>query len=115
MVIPVPVLVPRKERRKQADRRCRHRLELALPALIRPFEARHGRLEEEVRPVANFSRDGLFFTTWLEHYYPEMRLLVTFPYVSGNSVHRIYFGKVVRLERLPKRGLGVAVRFLLMP
>ncbi len=60
----------------------------------------------------NLTRNGLYFTTWLEHYHQGMRVLVTFPYCSVACVRREYLGRVVRVERLPDGHLGVAVGFL---
>lgn len=105
----VPLL--QRERRRHNERRRRHRVKLSLPARFRPFDPRYGHVEE-VQTVLNFTRNGLYFTTWLEHYYQELRVLVTFPCCSEASARREYLGKVVRVERLPDGRLGVAVHLL---
>ncbi len=111
MVTAAVLALPQKERRSHTERRRRHRVKLSLSARFRPFDPRSGRLEE-VQTILNFTRNGFYFATWFEHYYPGMRLLVTFPYCSVNPVRREYLGKIVRLERLPDGRLGVAVHFL---
>ena len=61
------------------------------------------------RGIANHSEhisaDGLYFTASLQHYYEEMRLMVTSPFPPE-------IGEVVRVERLTDGRVGVAVRFL---
>ena len=100
-----------EDRRNRSDRRRRHRVKLPLLARLRPFDPRHGQLEE-VQTTLNFTRDGLYFPTWLEHYYLGMFVLVVFPDSSVASVRLECLGKVVRLERLADGRLGVAVQFL---
>ncbi len=111
MVAAVVVPLLQKERRSRTERRRRNRVKLSLPARFRPFDPRYGQLEE-VQMTVDFTRNGLYFTTWLEHYHPGMRVLVTFPYCSVARVRRDYLGCVVRVERLPDGHLGIAVRFL---
>ena len=57
------------------------------------------------------ARDGLYFTTSLEHYYVGMWLMLTFPYAPADPIKREQIGKVVRLERLADGRVGVAVEF----
>jgi hypothetical protein len=102
---------PQGDRRKPRDRRGRQRLDLALPARLRPFEPRYW-FAEEIQIASNFTREGLYFKTPLEHYYVNMRLLVTFPYLQANRVSRQYLGKIVRLDRLQDGYSGIAVQFL---
>lgn len=99
------------EPRSQTERRRRHRVKVALPARVRPFDPRLGHLEE-VQHTLNFSRDGLYFGTWAEYYCPGMRVLITFPCCSRARNRREYLGKIVRIERLPDGRRGVAVRFV---
>jgi len=99
------------ESRSQAERRRRHRVKVALPARVRPFDPRLGHLEE-VQDTLDFSRDGLYFGTWAEYYSPGMRVLITFPCCSLARNRREYLGKIVRIERLPDGRRGVAVRFM---
>lgn len=107
------VVVPlaKKERGNQTESRRRHRVKLFLPARFRIFHPGYSQLEE-VQTTLNFTRKGLYFTTWLEHYRPEMRVLVTFPFCSTASVRREYLGKIVRVDRLSNGQLGVAVEFV---
>jgi len=99
------------EPRSQTERRRRHRVKVALPVRVRPFDPRLGNLEE-VQDTLNFSRDGIYFGTWAEYYCPEMRVLITFPCRGQARNRREYLGKIVRIERLPDGRRGVAVRFV---
>jgi hypothetical protein len=99
------------ERRRRDERRQRQRLEVSLPARLRPFNSEYWRLEE-VQTTLNFTRNGLYFVTWNEHYSLGMRVLVTLPYRKAGSVHRDYLGQIVRLERLVDGRWGVALQFL---
>jgi hypothetical protein len=95
-----------------ADARTRKRLKLCLPVHVRPFDARYMEIED-VGQVVDFTRDGLYFTTLLPHYFVGMRLIVTFPFGEKVSAHRKFLATVVRLEHLDNDNRGVAVRFLL--
>jgi hypothetical protein len=100
-----------EDRRNRSDRRRRHRVKLPLLARLRPFDPRYGQLEE-VQSTLDFTREGLYFTTWLEHYCLGMFVLVVFPDSSAASVRLECLGKIVRLERLADGRLGIAVQFL---
>ena len=99
------------ERRCRDERRHRQRLKVSLPARLRPFNSEYWPLEE-VQTTVNFTRNGLYFVTWTEHYSLGMRVLVTLPYGSPDRVHKEYLGQIVRLERLTDGGWGVALQFL---
>jgi len=103
--------LPGYEPRRRNERRRRERLNVSLPARLRTFDVDFWRTEE-VQTTLNFTRNGLYFPTWTEHYALEMRVLVTLPYRSAGSVHREYLGKVVRLERLADGRVGVALQFV---
>jgi hypothetical protein len=95
-----------------ADARTRKRLKVALPVHIRPFDARYMEIED-IGQVVDFTRDGLYFTTAMPHYFVGMRLIATFPFGEKVSAHRKFLATVVRLEDLGNHHRGVAVRFLL--
>lgn len=95
-----------------ADARTRKRLKVCLPVHLRPFDARYMEIEDVGR-VVDFTRDGLYFTTAMPHYFLGMRLIVTFPFGEKVSAHRKFLATVVRLEHLDNDNRGVAVRFLL--
>lgn len=97
---------------KQRDPRRRTRLQLSLPAHVRPFDARYSHIED-VAQVANFTREGLYFTTRMPHYVVGMRLIVTFPFGDNVSAHRKFLATIVRLEEKGGETRGVGVRLLL--
>lgn len=104
--ITVPVRKPRH------DKRDRQRLKVSLPVHVRPFEARFADIED-VAQVIDFTRDGIYFTTSMPHYFMGMRLIATFPYGDKASVRRRFLASVVRLEHRDDGSHGVAVRVLL--
>src|SRR5947209_5315458 len=91
--------------------RRRLRLKYSRPVPV-ASEAKNGYVEE-VRTTLNVSRDGLYFTTSLEHYRVGMLTAVTFPYSPADPVKMEEIGEVVRVERLGDGRTGIAVRFLL--
>ncbi len=93
------------------DLRLRKRANLNLPALLWPFEPRYRHLRE-VAKVKNFTRDGLYFTTRLKHYFVGMKLLVTFPFCRQAPALRDFLGSVVRIETLADGTFGVALRLI---
>lgn len=95
---------------RRSERRNRLRLKFSRPVRV-GSEAKYGYVEE-VRTTVNVSRDGLYFTTALKHYYVGMWLLLTFPYSPVDPIKTEEIGKVVRLERLADGRVGVAVQFL---
>lgn len=93
------------------DLRRRGRAKLELPALLWPFEPKFRHLKE-VRNVRNFTRDGLYFTTSMGHYFVGMKLLVIFPFCRQAPTLRDFLGRVVRIESLPDGTSGIALRFI---
>ena len=68
---------------------------------------------EDINETANTSREGLYFITGRESYYPGMRLVVTRPYyLPTDPLNREYLGEVVRVEQLENCRQGVAVKLL---
>ena len=94
------------------DARRRKRVEVSLPVHLCAFDARFRDIED-VGEVADFTRDGLYFTTCMPHYFIGLRLVVTFPFGDKVVAHRKFLGSIVRVEDLGEGKSGVAVRFLL--
>lgn len=92
--------------------RRRERLKMSLPLEVRPFDARFSDVRD-VGEVVDFTRDGLFFSTCMPHYFVGMRLLVTFPFGDRVSAHKKFLGSVVRIEERSNGSVGVAVKFIL--
>jgi len=92
--------------------RRRERLRVSLPVQVQPFDARFIDIVD-VGEVTDFTRDGLYFTSCMPHYFMGMRLIVTFPFGDQASAHKRFLGTIVRMEDRPDGSLGVAVRFLL--
>src|ERR1700686_2422624 len=67
----------------------------------------------EVCTTLNVSRNGLYFATTSEHYFPGMNVIVTLNFCTDDPMQREYIGDVVRVERLEEDKWGVAIRILL--
>lgn len=94
----------------RSEHRRSHRAKVSLPVRVRPADPKY---VEEVQTTLNATRDGLYFTTSLKHYYLGMQVQVTFPYRPTDRVNSEYIGRVVRLDRLAGGRWGVAIHFLL--
>jgi hypothetical protein len=79
-------LLPKELRRSR-------RVKISMPARVRRSDPKY---KEEVRTTLNASRDGLYFTTWAEHYYVGKRVCATFPYASVDVCNSEYLGEVIR-------------------
>lgn len=68
---------------------------------------------EDVSRTKNVSREGIYFITRRESYYPGMRLFVTLPYYSPTDPRNCeYIAQVVRVEQLGSGQRGVAALLL---
>jgi hypothetical protein len=94
------------------DARRRKRIPAALPIHVRPFDPRF-RDKDDVGVVLDFTRDGLYFTTCMPHYFVGMRLEVTFPYGDKVAAHRTSLGLIVRIKDCGNGKHGIGLRFLL--
>lgn len=92
--------------------RRRERLKVSLPVQVQPFDARFIDIID-VGEVSDFTRDGLYFSTCMPHYFMGMRLIVTFPFGDQASAHKRFLATIVRMEDREDGNRGVAVRFLL--
>jgi hypothetical protein len=99
-------------RKSKKEARKRERLKVNLPVEVRPFDARFIDIRD-VGEVIDFTRDGLYFSTCMPHYFVGMRLIVTFPFGEKVSSHKRFLGEIVRLEDRSDGGRGIAVRFLI--
>ncbi len=92
------------------ERRQVQRENLSEPVLICPCDSEY---PEEVCTTLNVSRNGLYFMTTTEHYFPGMNVIVTLNFHSDDPMQQEYIGDVVRLERLEDGKWGVAIRILM--
>ena len=98
--------------RASGSERRRERLKVSLPVQIQPFDARFIDIID-VGEVSDFTRDGLYFSTCMPHYFMGMRLIVTFPFGDQASAHKRFLATIVRMEGREDGSRGIAVRFLL--
>ena|SRR2546427_9687596 len=103
---PAPIVTAVVTPLRRSERRKRLRLKFSRPVRV----AKYGHVEE-VRTTLNVSRDGLYFTTSLEHYSVGMLLKVTFPYSPVDPIKTEEIGEVVRVERLADGRMGIAIKF----
>ena len=94
-------------------KRRSRRAKIARPLRVRPSEPRDEHFED--LPVSvNASKEGIYFTSRRENYYPGMRVFVTFPFTSAHDpMNCEYVATVVRVEKLPNKKTGVAVHLQL--
>ncbi len=86
---------------------------MSRPVRVRPSDPRDDHFED-LTVSLNASREGIYFTTRKETYYPGMRVFVTFPYTAPNDpMNCEYVAQVVRVEKLPSGKFGVAVHLLM--
>jgi PilZ domain len=95
------------------NKRRHRRAKMARPMRVRPSEPRDAHFDD--LPVSvNASKEGIYFTSRQESYYPGMRVFVTFPFTSRHDpMNCEYVGEVVRVEKLPNNRFGVAVHLLM--
>src|ERR1700733_11352716 len=67
----------------------------------------------EVCTTLNVSRNGLYFATTTEHYFPGMNVIVTLDFRPDDAMQQEYIGDVIRLERFEDGKWGVAIRILM--
>jgi hypothetical protein len=96
------------EKKYAAQRRSR-RAKIARPVRVRPSEPRDEHFED--LPISvNASKEGIYFISRREAYYPGMRVFVTFPFSSRHDpMNCEYVAEVVRVEKLANGRSGVAV------
>ena len=105
--------MPEVPEKQYAEHRRSRRAKIARTLRVRPSEPRDAHFED--LPIsANASKEGIFFTTRREGYYPGMRVFVTFPYSSTHDpMNCEYVAQVVRVEKMANGKFGVAVELLM--
>src|SRR6478609_3984074 len=105
--------MPEAPNKTYAELRRSRRAKIARTLRVRPSEPRDDHFED--LPVSvNASREGIYFTTRRENYYPGMRVFVTFPYSSlHDPMNCEYVAEVRRVEKLPNGKFGIAVHLLM--
>jgi hypothetical protein len=95
--------------KKYASQRRSRRAKIARPVRVRPSEPRDEHFED--LPISvNASKEGIYFISRRQAYYPGMRVFVTFPFSSAHDpMNCEYVAEVVRVEKLPNGRSGVAV------
>ena len=92
--------MPEEPKKEYAEQRRSRRAKIARTVRVRPSEPRDEHFED--LPISvNASKEGIYFTTRRETYYPGMRVFVTFPYSSPHDpMNSEYVAQVVRVETL---------------
>jgi hypothetical protein len=100
---------PEEVEKKYAEQRRSRRAKIARPVRVRPSEPRDEHFED-IPTSVNASKEGIYFTSRRQAYYPGMRVFVTFPFSSPHDpMNCEYVAEVVRVEKLPNGKSGVAV------
>jgi hypothetical protein len=105
--------MPEEPKKDYTEQRRSRRAKITRTLRVRPSEPRDEHFEDLPTSI-NASREGIFFRTRRETYYPGMRVFVTFPYSSPNDpMNCEYVAQVMRVEKLPNGRFGVAVHLLM--
>jgi hypothetical protein len=101
--------MPENDDHQYPHHRRSRRAKMVRPLRVRPSEPRDEHFED--LPVSvNASREGIYFSSRQDSYYPGMRVFVTFPYTSPHDpMNCEYVGQIVRVEKLSSGKIGVAV------
>lgn len=94
------------------DRRRTERVAVSLPVHVCSSDGEIDKFEE-VSTTLNASRDGLYFSSDIQSYKPGMSLVVTFPFSHAPERNVYFFGKVVRIDKLPEGRFGIAVELMM--
>jgi hypothetical protein len=94
------------------DRRRTERVAVSMPVHVCSSDGEIDKVEE-VSTTLNASRDGLYFSSDIQTYKPGMSLVVTFPFSHAPERNVYFFGKVVRIDQLPKGRFGIAVELVM--
>ena len=90
-------------------KRASRRAKMARPVRVRPSDPRDDHFEDLPTSI-NVSKEGIFFSTRRDAYYPGMRVFVTFPFSHVHDPLACeYVAEVVRVEKLSNNKFGVAV------
>jgi hypothetical protein len=105
----IEVISPKQGSRSGAERRHRRRISVSLPTRLRPAAIHTGSFEE-VRLTENVCRGGLYIISRQRGYYKGMCVWVISPYSVDDSVISEQAGEIVRVDRLEKGFVGIAIR-----
>jgi len=95
----------------RVERRRARRAKVALRARLRPYNDA-SQLQPEIRPTANVSRNGIYFTTELPAYSEYVHLYVACPFSESHSERDEELARVIRVDRRLDGQWGVALLFL---
>ena len=96
----------------QPERRRSRRLRIGQPLKVRPSDPKDEHFED-ISKTSNSSREGLYFITQRDSYYPGMRLFVTLPfYAPADPQNCEYIAQVTRVEQLDNGQRGIAALLL---
>jgi hypothetical protein len=105
--------MPEEPKKEYAEQRKSRRAKIARTVRVRPSEPRDEHFEDLPTSI-NASKEGIYFMTRRETYYPGMRVFVTFPFSSPHDpMNCEYVAQVVRVDKLPNNKFGVAVHLLM--
>ena len=91
------------------ERRGKGRAKLAQKVRVRPSEP-HGKDFDEVVDTLNVCRTGIYFASSRACYHKDMRLFVTYPYLTEHgAINQEYLGRVVRIDQLTGGLRGIAI------
>jgi len=95
------------------EKRLNQRAKMSKMLRVRPSDPNDQHFEE--LPVStNVSRQGIYFHTNRSDYREGMRLFITFPFTFAQDPMACeYLAEVVRVERVSRECVGVAVHLLM--
>lgn len=96
----------------RGERRRSRRAKVMFRARLRPYNDNTSELHEEIRPTANVSRHGIYFTTERSAYSEHMHLYVACPFTDCHAERDEEPARVIRVEPITDGKWGVALLFL---
>jgi replicative superfamily II helicase len=96
----------------RGERRRSRRAKVMFRARLRPYNDNTSELHEEIRPTANVSRHGIYFTTERSAYSEHMHLYVACPFTDCHAERDEELARVIRVEPITDGKWGVALLFL---
>jgi hypothetical protein len=86
--------------------------------MVRPLRVRPSDRDlehfEEILDTANVSKQEFYSHIYRSDYHKDMRLFVTFPFTFANDPMKCeHLAEVVRVENLPDKGYGIAIRLIM--
>ncbi len=94
------------------ERRRSRRVRLGQPVHVRPTDLKRDPFDD-IGKTENASKDGFYFITPKDLYYPGMRLFVMLPYYGPNNPQNVeHVAQVARVDQRDDGRVGIAVQFL---